>query len=78
MSIMCLCYKSGTVQIQERQKTVEKIRENELDSVRDLLHRHVREQPLTNQVSDHKGHNNVWQNVCKKTFEFEFCFVLRC
>ncbi|TKS70127.1 Protogenin Protein [Collichthys lucidus] len=31
----------GTVQIQERQKTVDKIRVNELDGVRDLLHRHV-------------------------------------
>ncbi|XP_076583705.1 cell cycle progression protein 1 [Chaetodon auriga] len=40
----------GTVQIQERQKTVEKIRVNELDGVRDLLYRHVRDQPLTNQV----------------------------
>ncbi|XP_019126071.1 cell cycle progression protein 1 isoform X3 [Larimichthys crocea] len=34
----------GTVQIQERQKTVDKIRVNELDGVRDLLHRHVRGQ----------------------------------
>ncbi|XP_044050699.1 cell cycle progression protein 1 isoform X2 [Siniperca chuatsi] len=40
----------GTVQIQERQKTVEKIRVNELDGVRDLLHQHVREKPFTNQV----------------------------
>ncbi|XP_070821723.1 cell cycle progression protein 1 isoform X2 [Chaetodon trifascialis] len=40
----------GTVQIQERQKTVEKIRVNELDGVRDLLYRHVRAQPLTSQV----------------------------
>ncbi|XP_070762210.1 cell cycle progression protein 1 isoform X2 [Enoplosus armatus] len=42
----------GTVQIQERQKTVEKIRVNELDGVRDLLHQHVREQPFTNQRGD--------------------------
>uniref|UniRef100_UPI0037E98603 cell cycle progression protein 1 isoform X2 n=1 Tax=Semicossyphus pulcher TaxID=241346 RepID=UPI0037E98603 len=42
----------GTVQIQERQKTVEKIRENELDVVRDLLQRHTREQPLTNQIRE--------------------------
>ncbi|KAM9366077.1 cell cycle progression protein 1 isoform 2-T2 [Symphorus nematophorus] len=41
----------GTVQIQERQKTVEKIRVNELDGVRDLLHRHVRE-PFLNQRGD--------------------------
>lgn len=34
----------GTVQSQERQKTVEKIRESEPDSVRDLLPRHVQEQ----------------------------------
>ncbi|XP_041798800.1 cell cycle progression protein 1 isoform X2 [Chelmon rostratus] len=40
----------GTVQIQERQKTVEKIRVNGLDSVRDLLYRHERDQPFTNQV----------------------------
>uniref|UniRef100_A0AAQ5ZZ73 Cell cycle progression 1 n=1 Tax=Amphiprion ocellaris TaxID=80972 RepID=A0AAQ5ZZ73_AMPOC len=39
----------GTVQIQERQKTVEKIRVNELDGVRDLLQRHVRAQLITNQ-----------------------------
>ncbi|KAM4592528.1 cell cycle progression protein 1 isoform 1-T1 [Odontesthes bonariensis] len=37
----------GTVQIQERQKTGEKIRGNELDVVRDLLH--VRKQGFTNQ-----------------------------
>ncbi|XP_035538267.1 cell cycle progression protein 1 isoform X2 [Morone saxatilis] len=42
----------GTVQIQERQKTVEKIKVNELDGVRDLLHRHVRGQPFTNQRVD--------------------------
>ncbi|XP_051235164.1 cell cycle progression protein 1 isoform X2 [Dicentrarchus labrax] len=42
----------GTVQIQERQKTVEKIRVNEVDGVRDLLHRHVRGQPFTNQMVD--------------------------
>ncbi|XP_070700409.1 cell cycle progression protein 1 isoform X2 [Pempheris klunzingeri] len=40
----------GTVQIQERQKTVEKIRVSELDGVRDLLQRHIREQHLTNQI----------------------------
>lgn len=39
----------GTVQIQERQKTVEKMRVNELDGVRDLLYRHVREQPVADQ-----------------------------
>uniref|UniRef100_A0A1A8ELF7 Cell cycle progression 1 n=1 Tax=Nothobranchius korthausae TaxID=1143690 RepID=A0A1A8ELF7_9TELE len=39
----------GTVQIQERQKSVEKIRVNELVSVRDLLQRHVREQLLKHQ-----------------------------
>lgn len=52
---------AGTVQIQERQKTVEKIRVNGLDSVRDLLYRHERDQPFTNQVSDntcHKSSNN--------------------
>ncbi|XP_038556804.1 cell cycle progression protein 1 [Micropterus salmoides] len=38
----------GTVQIQERQKTV-KIRVNERNAVRDLLHRHFREQPFTKQ-----------------------------
>ncbi|GLD58430.1 cell cycle progression protein 1 isoform X1 [Lates japonicus] len=42
----------GTVQIQERQKIVEKIRVNELDGVRDLLQQHVQEQPLTNQRGD--------------------------
>nr|XP_046242008.1 cell cycle progression protein 1 isoform X2 [Scatophagus argus] len=42
----------GTVQIQERQKTVEKIRLNELDGVRDVLQRHVREQTLTKQRGD--------------------------
>ncbi|KAK2854069.1 hypothetical protein Q5P01_006730 [Channa striata] len=42
----------GTVQIQERQKTVEKIRVNEVDGVRDLLQRHVREQPLTDQKGE--------------------------
>lgn len=41
----------ATVQIQERHKAVEKIRVNELDGVRDLLHRHVGEQAFTNQVS---------------------------
>ncbi|XP_071344439.1 cell cycle progression protein 1 isoform X2 [Trachinotus anak] len=40
----------GTVQIQERQKIVEKIKVNELDSVRDLLQQHVREQHFTNQA----------------------------
>ncbi|XP_030019262.1 cell cycle progression protein 1 [Sphaeramia orbicularis] len=52
----------GTVQIQERQKTVEKIRVNELDGVKDLLLRHVREHLLSNQrgefglddLDDHK------------------------
>ncbi|KAG7230498.1 hypothetical protein INR49_024607 [Caranx melampygus] len=42
----------GTVQIQERHKIVEKVRVNELDSVRDLLQQHVREQHLTNQRGD--------------------------
>ncbi|KAM7014967.1 cell cycle progression protein 1 [Tautogolabrus adspersus] len=42
----------GRVQIQERQKTVEKIRVNDLDSVRDLLQRHMRELPLTNEKGD--------------------------
>ncbi|KAF3686404.1 Cell cycle progression protein 1 [Channa argus] len=42
----------GTVQIQERQKTVEKVRVNELDSVRDLLQHHIREQPYTDQRGD--------------------------
>ncbi|XP_040890471.1 cell cycle progression protein 1 isoform X2 [Toxotes jaculatrix] len=42
----------GTVQIQERQKIVEKIRVNELDGVRDLLQQHVQEQPFTNQWGD--------------------------
>lgn len=42
----------GTVQIQERHKIVEKVRVNELDSVRDLLQQHVQEQHFTNQVSD--------------------------
>ncbi|XP_060923879.1 cell cycle progression protein 1 isoform X2 [Limanda limanda] len=40
----------GTVQTQERRKIVENIRVNEPDGVRDLLHQHVREQPLTNQA----------------------------
>ncbi|XP_072236595.1 cell cycle progression protein 1 isoform X1 [Leuresthes tenuis] len=40
----------GTVQIQERQKTWEKIRGNEPDVVRDLLH--VRKQGFTNQRID--------------------------
>uniref|UniRef100_A0A1A8SIC6 Cell cycle progression 1 n=1 Tax=Nothobranchius rachovii TaxID=451742 RepID=A0A1A8SIC6_9TELE len=39
----------GTVQIQGRQKTVEKIQVNELVSVGDLLQRHVREQLLKHQ-----------------------------
>ncbi|XP_049900056.1 cell cycle progression protein 1 isoform X1 [Epinephelus moara] len=39
----------GTVQIQERQKT-DKVRMNELDVVRDLIQRHVREQPFAKQV----------------------------
>uniref|UniRef100_A0A3B5BC48 Cell cycle progression 1 n=1 Tax=Stegastes partitus TaxID=144197 RepID=A0A3B5BC48_9TELE len=39
----------GTVQIQERQKTVEKVRVYELDRVRDLLQRHAREQLFTYQ-----------------------------
>uniref|UniRef100_A0A3Q1HFC5 Cell cycle progression 1 n=1 Tax=Anabas testudineus TaxID=64144 RepID=A0A3Q1HFC5_ANATE len=34
----------GTIQIQERQKSVEKIRVNELDGMKDLLQRHVRQQ----------------------------------
>ena len=42
---------TATVQIQERHKTVEKIRANELDGVRDLLYRHVGEQAFTKQVS---------------------------
>ncbi|XP_030269817.1 cell cycle progression protein 1 isoform X3 [Sparus aurata] len=42
----------GTMQIQERQKTVEKIRVNDLDGVRDLIHRHVREQHFINQRGD--------------------------
>ncbi|XP_065809060.1 cell cycle progression protein 1 isoform X1 [Labrus bergylta] len=42
----------GTVQSQEKQKTGEKIRVNELDSVRDLLQRHMRELPLTNEKGD--------------------------
>ncbi|XP_041642091.1 cell cycle progression protein 1 isoform X2 [Cheilinus undulatus] len=40
----------GTVQIQERQKTVEKHKVNELDGVRDLLQLHMRGLPLTDQV----------------------------
>ncbi|XP_074522365.1 cell cycle progression protein 1 isoform X2 [Halichoeres trimaculatus] len=40
----------GTVQIQERQKTVEKIRVNEMEGVRDLLQQHMKDQPLTKQV----------------------------
>ncbi|XP_071381316.1 cell cycle progression protein 1 [Centroberyx affinis] len=39
----------GTVQIQERQKTVEKIRENELGDVRDLLQQHLKEHIFTSQ-----------------------------
>ncbi|XP_026175758.1 cell cycle progression protein 1 isoform X2 [Mastacembelus armatus] len=42
----------GTIQIQERQKTSEKIRVIELDAMRDLLQLHVRDQPLTKQVRD--------------------------
>lgn len=40
---------SGTVQIQERQKTAEKVRLSDLDGVKDLLQRHV---ALTDRVSD--------------------------
>ncbi|XP_037545645.1 cell cycle progression protein 1 isoform X2 [Nematolebias whitei] len=39
----------GTVQIQERQKTVEKFSVNEAAGVRDLLHLHLRGQRSTNQ-----------------------------
>ncbi|XP_022072463.2 cell cycle progression protein 1 isoform X1 [Acanthochromis polyacanthus] len=39
----------GTFQIQERQHTRDKIRVNELYGVRDLLHRHVRDQLSMNQ-----------------------------
>ncbi|KAM4630726.1 cell cycle progression protein 1 [Polymixia lowei] len=38
----------GTVQIQERQKIVDKIRVNDLD-VRDLLHQRLKAQPFTNE-----------------------------
>uniref|UniRef100_A0A1A7Z4E1 Cell cycle progression 1 n=1 Tax=Iconisemion striatum TaxID=60296 RepID=A0A1A7Z4E1_9TELE len=47
----------GTVQIQERQKTVEKSRVNELVSVRDLLQRHVREQLLKKQLTQRISFN---------------------
>ncbi|XP_074474619.1 cell cycle progression protein 1 isoform X2 [Sebastes fasciatus] len=40
----------GTLQFQERQKTVDKVRVNELDVVRDLIQLHVGEQPSTIQV----------------------------
>lgn len=42
---------TGTVQTQERQKTVERAKVNELDGVRHLLQKHVREQLFTNQFS---------------------------
>ncbi|XP_041839977.1 cell cycle progression protein 1 [Melanotaenia boesemani] len=38
----------ATVQIQDRQKTLKKVKANELDGVRDLLQQHVREQHFTN------------------------------
>ncbi|KAM3625132.1 uncharacterized protein V6R79_007308 [Siganus canaliculatus] len=48
----------GTVQIQERQKTVEKMRGNELDGFRDLLQRHVRDKQVPRAdldgLDDHK------------------------
>ncbi|XP_068168012.1 cell cycle progression protein 1 isoform X2 [Antennarius striatus] len=40
----------GTVQIQERQRTLETIRLNELDGVRNLLYQHVDEQPFKKQL----------------------------
>lgn len=46
---------SGTVQIQERQKTAEKVRLNEFDGVKDLLQRHVDEQTPTDRVSGQNG-----------------------
>lgn len=45
---------AATVQIQQRQRTAEKVRVDELDGVRELLQRHVREVALTNKVSDYK------------------------
>ncbi|XP_029935376.1 cell cycle progression protein 1 isoform X2 [Myripristis murdjan] len=39
----------GTVQVQERHKTVEKIRENELGDIRDLLQQRLKEELFTNQ-----------------------------
>ncbi|XP_035011504.1 cell cycle progression protein 1 isoform X2 [Hippoglossus stenolepis] len=53
----------GTVQIQERRKIVENIGVNELDGVRDLLHQHVREQPLTNQAQKENLKNLDEQNM---------------
>ncbi|XP_037835634.1 cell cycle progression protein 1 isoform X2 [Kryptolebias marmoratus] len=40
-----------TVQIRERQKTVEKFKVSEIAGVRDLLQLHLREQPSTNQLT---------------------------
>ncbi|XP_053294970.1 cell cycle progression protein 1 isoform X2 [Pleuronectes platessa] len=53
----------GTVQIQERRKIVKNIGVNELDGVRDLLHQHVREQPLTNQAQKENLKNLDEQNM---------------
>nr|XP_040057720.1 cell cycle progression protein 1 [Gasterosteus aculeatus aculeatus]XP_040057724.1 cell cycle progression protein 1 [Gasterosteus aculeatus aculeatus]XP_040057732.1 cell cycle progression protein 1 [Gasterosteus aculeatus aculeatus] len=40
----------GTVQVQVRQKTVDKVGVNELDVVKDLIEQHVGEQAFTNQI----------------------------
>uniref|UniRef100_A0A3P8T4N5 Cell cycle progression 1 n=1 Tax=Amphiprion percula TaxID=161767 RepID=A0A3P8T4N5_AMPPE len=63
----------GTVQIQERQKTVEKIRVNELDGVRDLLQRHVRAQLITNQVSDKTLNEKLICVSCLTAIIFLLC-----
>lgn len=54
--MMCFCHKShfaATVQIQQRQRTADKVKVDELDGVRELLRWHVREVALTNKVSHH-------------------------
>ena len=57
LPVVCCKSLAPTVQIQERQKNMEKIRETEFDSVRDRLQQHLRDKHFTRQVSDNTAYN---------------------
>lgn len=68
---------TGTVQTQERQKTVERAKVNELDGVRHLLQKHVREQLFTNQFSEKSINLNDLQQKFNTHSHFNVCNVIK-